>query len=244
MASEIKTVDDELVDVVDENGYRQDTISKHEAHEKGLLHQCVVSEVIDSQGRWLLVKQASDRQDAGQYVSPIGGHVSAGESREDALIREAKEELGLADFSFEPTGETIYNRHVLNRQENHLFILYAIHSDAKPVLNHESESFRYFTESELRAAIQEHPEQFGDAFHFVIKSFFPKFLPNLNLRAIKMYDMKMEADLAAGQLQEHDIKAIVQSDRTSIYAGTMSRIAGFKVIVPEKDAKQALELLE
>jgi len=32
-----------------------------------------------------MVKQASDKQDAGQYVSPVGGHVTSGETDIEAL---------------------------------------------------------------------------------------------------------------------------------------------------------------
>ena len=61
---------DELLDIVDENENILNAVTKRDAHRDGLLHKTVISEVIDSKRRWLFVKQASDRQDAGQYVSP------------------------------------------------------------------------------------------------------------------------------------------------------------------------------
>jgi len=165
---------DELLDIIDENEKVVEVVTKREAHQRGLLHKTVISEVMDSKGRWLFVKQASDRQDAGQYVSPVGGHVSSGETEIQALKREANEELGLTgDYKFDYIGRAIFNRHVIGRQENHLFIVYKIYSDAEPVLNHESESCRYFTDDELRSELQDHPKHFGDAFHFVVKNFFP-----------------------------------------------------------------------
>lgn len=168
---------DELVDVIDEKGAVLKVTTKGEAHQQGLLHKTVISEVIDSRGRWLMVKQSASRQDAGQYVSPVGGHVTAGESEEEALKREAFEELGLqGDFKYEYVDRAVFNRQVLGRQENHFFILYKIFSDAQPVLNDESESCEYFTEEQLKNQLKEHPEQFGDAFHFVVKRFFPHLL--------------------------------------------------------------------
>jgi isopentenyl-diphosphate delta-isomerase len=165
---------DELLDIIDENENIIQVATKREAHQKGLLHKTIIAEVIDSKGRRLLVKQASDRQDAGQYVSPVGGHVSSGETQEQALKREANEELGLeGDYKFEFVGKKIFNRNVLGRQENHYFIVYKIFSDAVPKLNHESESYKYFTEDELRAEYKNHPELFGEAFHFVVKNMFP-----------------------------------------------------------------------
>lgn len=88
----------EQVDVVDENCNFIKVVSKDNAHEEGLLHKCVIAQVIDARGRWLLVKQSKGRQDAGQYVSPMGGHISAGENEIDALKREVLEELGFRDF--------------------------------------------------------------------------------------------------------------------------------------------------
>lgn len=163
----------ELVDVVDENSAVLETVTKQTAHQRGVLHKTVISEIIDSKGRWLFVKQSKDRQDAGQYVSPVGGHVVSGETEEQALKREANEEVGLQDgFKFDLVGRAVFNRHVLGRQENHYFIQFKIYSDAEPVLNHESESYIYLTEEELRDEIKNHPERFGDAFHFVVKTFF------------------------------------------------------------------------
>lgn len=83
---------DELVDIVDDACAVLYSVTKTEAHQKGLLHRTVIGEVRDSKGNWLLVQQSADRQDAGQFVSPVGGHVRAGESDEDALRREAMED--------------------------------------------------------------------------------------------------------------------------------------------------------
>lgn len=168
---------DELVDIVDSDNVVTGSTTKREAHEKGLLHRTAIGEIRDSRGNWLLVKQSSKRQDAGQYVSPVGGHVKAGESEEDALKREASEEVGFdGDFKFEFVGRAIFDRKVIGRHENHFFIVYKITSDAIPVLNHESESYRSFTEAELKQEIKTHPELFGGAFIFVLQTFYPAML--------------------------------------------------------------------
>ena len=167
---------DEKVDIIDENGNFIKAVYKKEAHEKGLLHKTVISQVIDSRGRWLLTKPVKGRQDAGQHQSPMGGHVSAGETEVEALKRETKEELGLKDFKYEFIGRKILNRFVIGRQENHFFIIYKIFSDQEPILSHEDESYKYFTEEELKRELKENPELFGEAFRFVVKTFFPSLL--------------------------------------------------------------------
>lgn len=160
----------ERVDVVNEQDEVLYDVFKDEAHQQGLLHRTVISEVVNSSGEWLMVRQSSDRQDAGQYVSPVGGHVRAGETEDDALKREAMEELGIKDFEFSFVGRVIFNRFVVGRQENHFFILYKIKSDKKPVLNEESESCRYFSVDELKRKIVDNPQLFGEAFHYLVNT--------------------------------------------------------------------------
>lgn len=168
---------EELVDIFDENENFIKVVTKSQAHSEGLLHKTVISEVINSNGEWLMIKQSKDKQDAGQYVSPVGGHVTARETEIEALRKETKEEIGFTeDFKYEFVGKKIYNRHVIGRHENHLFIVYKIYSDTKPTTNKEIESYKYFTENELKNELKNNPKLFGDAFHFVVQEFFPDLL--------------------------------------------------------------------
>lgn len=159
----------ELVDVVNEQDRVIGTAYKQECHEKGLLHRTIIAQVIGSDGNWTLVRQASDRQDAGQLVSPVGGHIKAGESEEDALKRETLEEVGITEFQYKFVDKIIFNREVIGRKENHYFILYEIYSDQKLVLNHESVSFEKFSKKQLLEELSQNPNKFGNAFHFVMK---------------------------------------------------------------------------
>lgn len=168
---------DELIDIIDENEKVINTVTKKEAHEKGLLHKTVVADVFDSQGRWLLIKQTQDRQDGGLYVSPMGGHVLSGETDEQAFKREIAEELGLTgDLNFKLAGKKIYNRFVLGHQENHMFVLYQVFSDQEPKLNYESESYKYFTLEEIKEGIKSRSKIFGEAMFFVVENFYPELL--------------------------------------------------------------------
>jgi 8-oxo-dGTP pyrophosphatase MutT (NUDIX family) len=166
----------EMVDVVDEDNNILYKTSKKKTHEFGLLHRTVIAEVIDSKGKWTLVKQASDRQDADQYVSPVGGHVRSGESEDEALHREALEEMGLKDFDYKYIGKVIFNRKILGRQENHYFILYEIYTDDKPELNHESVGLESFSKQQLATQIKANPKKFGEAFYFIVNTFYPELM--------------------------------------------------------------------
>lgn len=167
---------DELVDIIDEKGKFIKTISKFEAHTEGLLHACVIGQVINSKGEYLLIKHPSHKQDPGQYICPMGGHITSGESEAESVRRELKEEIGIINYTSEYVGRGIFNRVVLGRKENHMFILYKIFSDDTPTTSDEVEGFIYLTESELKREIKEHPENFGFAYHFVVKQFFPNLL--------------------------------------------------------------------
>jgi len=163
---------DEMIDIIDEHNVIVGQAMKSEAHMKGLRHRTILAEIKNSKGDWLLVKQSSSRQDAGQYVSPIGGHIQAGESEIEALKREALEEVGYSDFTHKKIGDANWDRSVLGRQENHYFILYEIYSDKNPILNDESDDYSWFSTPDLIREMKTHPKQFGDAWWFVVKEFY------------------------------------------------------------------------
>lgn len=164
---------DELIDVINEQNVVVGTTGKLVAHKDGLLHRIVIAELVNSRGQYCFVKQASDRQDPDQFVSPIGGHVTVGENIEGALIRECQEEVGFTPKSYKFIGSTIYNRQVIGRHENHLFLVYEIQADESPVLNHESVEFRWFSPKEIKATLKSHPGLFGAAWHHVFKNLYP-----------------------------------------------------------------------
>jgi 8-oxo-dGTP pyrophosphatase MutT (NUDIX family) len=164
---------DEKVDIVDEINQVLYQIDKSIAHVKGLLHRTILAEVKNSKGEWLLVKQAGDRQDAGQYVSPVGGHIRAGESEVEALKREAFEELGIIGFTYIYKGRQVWNRFVRNRQENHYFILYEITWDGDIKLNEESVEYKWFSQAELVKLTRSKSKSLGDAWYFAASAFYP-----------------------------------------------------------------------
>ena len=166
-------VDNEQVDIVNEQDRILYSTSKIKAHQDGLLHRCVIAEVINSKSEWLMVQQSSDRQEPGKLVSPMGGHVSSGESNEDALKREMIEELGISTLKYKYIGKCIYNVEVLGRRENHYFIVFEVHSDQEPVLSHEAQSYKRFTKEELKKALKQTPEIFGNAFFPIVDNLYP-----------------------------------------------------------------------
>jgi 8-oxo-dGTP pyrophosphatase MutT (NUDIX family) len=171
-------MDDELIDIVDEAGKVLRQALKSEAHKHGWLHLTVVAYLCDENGDWILVKQAADRQDSGQFVGLVGGHAKAGESEEAALRREIAEEAGLHNITHKLMGRKRFHRQVVGRDENHLFALYEFSTPDEISLNEEGVSTKKFTREELRQAIKQQPDDFGDALYFVMEAFYPHYLPD------------------------------------------------------------------
>ncbi|MER5611520.1 NUDIX domain-containing protein [Streptomyces sp. NPDC002215] len=91
------TPSDEILDIVDENDVVVGQAPRGEATARGLRHRCAFIEVRDAEGRLFV-----HRRTPGKLVFPshydmfVGGVVGAGESYDEAALREAEEELGVS----------------------------------------------------------------------------------------------------------------------------------------------------
>ena len=88
---------DEIFDVVDESGKFIGQATRAQVHaDKSLIHRSVHIHVFDSAGRLFLQKRAEDKDiQPGKWDTSVGGHVDAGETPEQAAVREMREELGI-----------------------------------------------------------------------------------------------------------------------------------------------------
>lgn len=88
---------DEIIDIVDENDRVVGRSPRGEAYAKGLRHRCAFVLARDAEGRIFV-----HRRTPGKLVFPslydmfVGGVVGAGESYDEAALREAEEELGVS----------------------------------------------------------------------------------------------------------------------------------------------------
>ncbi|MFJ1734250.1 NUDIX hydrolase [Streptomyces sp. NPDC088254] len=88
---------DEIIDIVDETDQVVGRSPRGEAYARGLRHRCVFVLARDAEGRVFVHRRTADK-----LVFPslhdmfVGGVVGAGEAYDDAALREAEEELGVA----------------------------------------------------------------------------------------------------------------------------------------------------
>lgn len=92
----LKVYDSKMIPLYDED--------KKQVHEKALWHKVVTGIIFNKQYRYLYFQTIYPKDsytfDRPDYIDfSIGGHVDDQETVNEALLREAKEELGLSDFT-------------------------------------------------------------------------------------------------------------------------------------------------
>lgn len=95
------------------------------------LHAVVHLHIMDRFGRLYLQKRAPDKDFLpGYWDTAVGGHVTYGEQAEEALYREAAEELGLYAFNAHPLESYVYE----SEREQELIFVYALigHPELNP----------------------------------------------------------------------------------------------------------------
>ncbi|MBT2415591.1 NUDIX domain-containing protein [Streptomyces sp. ISL-12] len=88
---------DEILDVVDEHDRVVGRSPRGEVYAEGLRHRCVFVQARDARGRIFVHRRTPQKLVfPSLYDMFVGGVVGAGESYDDAALREAEEELGVS----------------------------------------------------------------------------------------------------------------------------------------------------
>jgi 8-oxo-dGTP pyrophosphatase MutT (NUDIX family) len=89
----VKDPREELLNVYDAAGAVVDARPRREAKRSGLAVGAVNVLLVNALGQILLQRRPTDRENGGRWDKSVGGHVSAGETFDVTVVREAGEEL-------------------------------------------------------------------------------------------------------------------------------------------------------
>lgn len=141
----------ELFPIVDEAGQVIGSATRGECHSGSkLLHPVVHLHVFDSQNRLYLQQRPMWKDiQPGKWDTAVGGHVDLGEEIAGALNREAREELGIEEF----TSEFLLCYVFESERERELIHVFRTTYDGDIRPTAELDGGRFWTLDEIREAI-------------------------------------------------------------------------------------------
>jgi len=91
----------EIFSIVDEDDKVIGKATRKEVHDKRLIHRSVMFFIFDEKGRILVTQRTKNKEFFKEYWSiGLGGHLNAGETYDEAVIREVKEEANINEKPF------------------------------------------------------------------------------------------------------------------------------------------------
>ena len=138
--------------IVDEEGTVIGQATRGECHSgTKLLHPVVHLHVFDTQGRIYLQKRPEWKDiQPGKWDTAVGGHIDYGETREEALHREVREELGITDFTPIFMGKYVFES---QREKELVYVHRTIYNGAIQPSQDELDGGRFWSMEEIREAI-------------------------------------------------------------------------------------------
>lgn len=141
----------ELVDIVDENNKLTGQVEERWiAYEKGLWRRTVSCWIMNEKGEILLQKRAEYKKRNPNKWAKTGGQVDCGETVEEAIFREVKEELGIEIPKEQIKIDSIYKNYDKNKCFAYNYIFVVNYEIQDYILQKEEVAeIKYFTIEEL-----------------------------------------------------------------------------------------------
>ena len=142
----------ELFPIVDEEGNVMGSATRGECHNGScLLHPVVHLHVFNSAGDIYLQKRPEWKDiQPGKWDTAVGGHMDFGETPEDALQREVREELGITDFTSVFVDKYVFDS---QRERELVYVNRTTYDGPIRPSAEELDGGRFWTMAELRKAM-------------------------------------------------------------------------------------------
>ncbi len=146
-----KDNNEEMFPIVDEEGNILDAATRGECHNGSKrLHPVVHLHVFNRAGDLFLQKRAGWKDiQPGKWDTAVGGHIDLGEHVEQALKREAGEELGITDFTPEALTHYVFE----SAREKELVYVFKTVYEGPFQRNEETEDGRFWSLDEIKSQI-------------------------------------------------------------------------------------------
>jgi isopentenyldiphosphate isomerase len=144
----MKDNNQELFPLVNEQGQVIGKATRGECHNGShLLHPVVHLHVFNSRGEVYLQKRPEWKDiQPGKWDTAVGGHIDYGETPEQALLREVREELGIEAFTSEPIGMYVFDS---KRERELVYVNKTIYDGPITPSNDELDGGRFWTSEEI-----------------------------------------------------------------------------------------------
>lgn len=162
------STDSDVFDVVDANDVVVQQLTRGEVHRRRLFHRAVHVLVFNSAGEVFIQRRSRFKDTCPlQWTTSCSGHVDAGESYDEAAVRELGEELGIP-ISAPADLEFLFKKSPCRATGQEFIRIYRLTWDGKMRLPPEEiESGRFLEPPELDQWIAREPDSFAPSFRLV-----------------------------------------------------------------------------